>query len=177
MNTRRLSVGFVAVAALAGSLYAAGLSSAAGVTAAKTVSRIVNCRIDANPVEQGIQIYTSAKGVKIGTGNPSSPSTLLSFKSGEKGYTVSSSACGHTRKRSPLGPGTFPSTHASPVDCASPAHVILRLRLTVDGSGYPTSAKLEVTQGRWNFKPLGYVAWATGGATTYYRSQACAVRN
>jgi hypothetical protein len=173
---RTAAVAIVAVAALAGSLYAAAFSSAAGVTATRSEGRIVNCPIVAAPVEQGIQIYTSAKGVMIGTGDPSSPKSLLSFTKDAKGYTVSSS-CRHTKKRAPLGPRKFPSTHASPVDCSAPAHVILKLVLTVDSSGSPTSAKLEVTQARFNFKPLGYVAWTTDGATTYYRSQACAARN
>ena len=126
-------------------------------------------------VEKGVQIYTSGTGVKIATGNPSSPTAFLTVKSKQERYTLGG-ACHGTKRRSPLGPGRFPSTHASPVDCAAPTHVILRLVLGLDASGLPVSAKIEVTQGRFNFKPLGYVHWTPGHATTYYRPQACAPR-
>jgi hypothetical protein len=176
MDVRKLTIALAVVAAIGGSLCAATLSSAARVTATSTEGRIVNCPIVPAPAEQGIQIYTSPKGVEIGTGESSKPTSLLAFKTYANHYTVSSS-CRHTRKRAPLGPGKFPSTHASPVDCSAPAHVILKLVLTVDSAGFPTSAKLEVTQGRFNFKPLGYVDWTRDASTTYYRPHSCAPRS
>ncbi len=176
MSARKTAVGFAAIAAVGASFYAASATSAASVRATSTVARVVNCRINPVDVEKGVQIYASGARVMIATGNPSSPQPFLTVKSNEKRYALSS-ACHDSKKRSPLGPGGFPSTHASPVDCAAPTHVILRLVLKVDASGFPTSAKLEVTQGHWNFKPLGYVDWSKDGATTYYRPHSCAPRN
>ncbi len=172
MSARKTAVRFAAVAALAVSFYAANVTSAAGDRAASTPRLIVNCRTNPVDVNAGVQIYASASGVTIATGDPGSPTALLSVKSKETQYRVGG-ACRGTKRRSPLGPGSFPSTHAPTVDCAAPAHVILRLVLRLDASGVPVSAKLEVTQGRFNFKPLGYVQWARGAAMTYYRPGTC----
>jgi hypothetical protein len=175
MSARKTAAGFAAIAALAGSFYAASTTSAASVRAASTVKGIVNCRIDPFDVEKGVQIYTSGALVLIATGKPSSPEPFLTVKSSERQYSVTS-RCHHAPKHAPLGPGGFPSTHASPVDCAAPTHIVLRFVVVLNDVGYPLSAKIEVTQARTPFKPLAYVEWNQDQSTTYMRPHSCAPR-
>ena len=171
MSARKTVAGFAAIAAVGASLYAVSITSAAGTRAATTERRIVNCQT----TNANIQIRTSGSGVTISS-DSRPPTLLLAVKSKDKQYTVGN-ACRGTRKHSPLGPGGFPSTHAPTVDCDAPRHVILRLVLAVDDAGLPVSAKLEVTQARFNFKPLAYVQWTPDQSTTYYRPHSCTAQN
>ena len=77
MISRKHALGFVALAALAASLYSAAFSSAAATRAESTVvRRTVNCKTNPAPGDVFVQIHLSGKTVSIATGDLSSPADL-----------------------------------------------------------------------------------------------------
>jgi hypothetical protein len=172
MSSRKTAGAFVAVAALAGSLYAAAFSSAAGTRVASQVVRTFNCKIDPVDVEKGVQIAVSDSGVQIATGDPSSPEKFVMFNTMGSGYLVGG-RCHSVTRKVVMSRNDLSASHAALVDCAAPAHVLIRVLLRFDSGGHPTSAKIEVTQPHAKFKPLGQVVWSPAHATTYYRHGSC----
>ena len=173
MSSRKRIAGFVAVAALAGSLYGATFSSAAGTRVESRVVRTLNCQTNQVDVNAGVQIAVSAKKVSISTGDPNSPEAFLSFSTTAPGFTLAS-RCHSVARHVVMSRNRLTASHASLIECSSPAHVWIRLVLELDSYDYPLSAKIEVTQPHARLKPLAQVQWSPQQSVLYY-GIACSV--
>jgi hypothetical protein len=169
---RRTAVASVVVAALTGSLYAAAFGSAAGTQAASPTVRAFNCRIDPVDVERGVQISVGDSGVSIKTGDPSSPEDFLLFNVMGSGYKVGN-RCRSIARRVGVTRHDLVPSHASLVECAVPAHVLIRLALSFGLNTHPAGAKIQIMQPQAPLKALGQVVWSPIRSTTYYRPTAC----
>jgi hypothetical protein len=173
---RRTAAAFVAVAALAGSLYAAAFSSAAGTRVASPSVKAFNCRIDPVDVAKGVQISVGDSGVEIATGKPSSSEHLVIFNVMGSGYGIGS-RCHSISRRVGVTRYDLSPSYAPIVDCAAPAHVLIRLAIRFGLNTHPRSARIQVTQPHAPLKPLAQLVWSTDGSTTYYRHAACTAKS
>jgi hypothetical protein len=51
--------------------------------------------------------------------------------------------------------------------------VLLRFLITLDSSGDPASASIEIAPPKKPKKPIGFVRWSPKRSVTYYRAGTC----
>jgi hypothetical protein len=175
MNVRTLTAGFVALAALAGSLSAAALSSAASAQPS-TVVKTFNCHVSPANIDTMVQVKAWPTGASVATGDPSAPEPFVSFTTHDKGYSVGG-RCHDVSKHVVFSRNDLVASKDPDADCSAPAHVWIKLELGLDGDGKPKSAKIEITQPHAKLKPLAQLQWTVDGSTTYHRPITCTTHN
>ncbi len=135
----------------------------------------------------GVGIPIGSANITIGTGNPSSSTSLLGVSSQLTHYGLVD-RCHSVVKHVVLsrrGLTSAGAVHAgkirSPaVYCAATRRVLLRLFISYSASGEPVAATIEVlTQPKARngktpkSKRIGYVQWSPKRSVTYYSSSAC----
>ena len=183
---RRYGVGIVVLALSV--LIATPLASA-GHRLEMQARRTVSC----NTAEGALQLWAFATnptigsaGVTISTGNPTQATGLLGVSSTQQHYGLGSRCHSVVRHvvLSRRGLASAGVVHAGDVRsptvyCAATRRVLIRLLISYNASGKPTSATIEVlTQPKARggktpkSKRIGYVQWSPKQSVTYY-SSAC----